>query len=38
MMMDSNMLKVDGKIPLHNRWFFKFNDMFDDILESVKFI
>jgi hypothetical protein len=31
-MMDSNMLKVDGKVPIHNRWFFKFCDMFDDML------
>ena len=29
-MMDSNMLKVDGKVPPHNMWFFTFLSMFED--------
>ena len=38
MMLDSNMLKVDGKIPTHNLWFFKFCDIFDDLINQVRFI
>lgn len=38
LMMDSSMLKVDKKIPTHNRWFFKFNELFEDILQKVRFI
>ncbi len=38
MMLDGNMLKVDGKVPPHNYWFFKFSDMFEDIIEKVRFV
>jgi hypothetical protein len=32
-MMDSTMLKTENnKIPLHNMWFFKFHEMFDDLI------
>jgi hypothetical protein len=37
-MMDSHMLKVDGKIPSHNMWFFKFISMFEHELEKVRFV
>jgi hypothetical protein len=37
-MLDSNMLKVDGKVPPHNFWFFKFATMFEPDLKSVRFI
>lgn len=37
--LDSSMLRnSDGKVPYQNVWFFKFCDMFDDILEKVRFI
>jgi len=29
MMMDSKMLKVEGRVPSHNFWFFKFCSMFE---------
>jgi len=29
LMMDSNMLKPNGKVPAHNFWFFKFASMFE---------
>lgn len=29
-MMSSDMLKVNGKIPSYNMWFFKFLAMFED--------
>ena len=38
MMMDSSMLKVDGKIPSHNFWFFKFANMFEGELKQARFI
>ena len=38
MMLNSNMLKIDGKIPNHNMWFFKFCDMFDDVIDRIRFI
>ena len=38
LMMDSSMLKVEKKIPTHNRWFFKFNELFEDVLEKARFI
>lgn len=38
MMMDSNMLKVDGKVPSHNFWFFKFASMFEADLKSARFL
>lgn len=38
LMLDSNMLKVDGKVPPHNFWFFKFATMFEPDLKSVRFI
>jgi phosphoenolpyruvate synthase/pyruvate phosphate dikinase len=38
MMLSSNMLKVDGKIPTHNLWFFKFGDMFDEAIDRIRFI
>ena len=28
-MMDSSMLKPQGKVPPHNFWFFKFANMFE---------
>lgn len=37
-MMDSKMLMVDGKVPPHNYWFFKFSDLFADVLEKVRFV
>lgn len=37
-MMDSNMLKVEGQIPSHNFWFFKFATMFEAELKQVRFI
>lgn len=38
-MMDSSMLKTDNnKVPTHNFWFFKFHEMFDDIVERARFI
>ena len=37
-MMDSNMLKVEGKIPSHNMWLFKFLMMFENDLEKVRFV
>ena len=36
--MDSNMLKVQGKIPSHNTWFFKFLAMFEHELQKVRFV
>nr|BAJ98389.1 predicted protein [Hordeum vulgare subsp. vulgare] len=30
MMMESMQLKVEGKVPNHNFWFFKFATMFDN--------
>jgi hypothetical protein len=38
LMMDGNMLKVDGKVPTHNFWFFKFCTMFEGELEKVRFV
>jgi hypothetical protein len=38
MMMDSAMLKVDGKVPPHNFWFFKFATMFEAELKQARFI
>lgn len=38
MMLSSSMLKVNGKVPAHNYWFFKFADLFDDIMEKVRFV
>lgn len=38
MMMDSNMLKVNGKVPSHNFWFFKFASMFEADLKCVRFV
>lgn len=38
MVMDATQLKVGGKVPDHNKWFFKFVEMFDDCLEKVRFI
>jgi len=35
MMLNSTILKVDGKIPVHNIWFFKFCDMFDELIDRV---
>ena len=29
-MMNGNMLKVNGKVPPHNFWFFKFDNMFEN--------
>jgi hypothetical protein len=37
-MMEADMLKVEKKIPTHNRWFFKFNELFEDILEKARFV
>ena len=37
-MMDSQMLKIEGKIPSHNLWFFKFISMFEHELEKVRFV
>lgn len=38
-MMDSAMLKTENnKIPTHNLWFFKFHEMFDDLIERARFI
>lgn len=38
-MMDSSMLKTENnKIPIHNMWFFKFHEMFDDMIERARFI
>ena len=37
-MMDGNMLKVDGRVPSHNFWFFKFCSMFEGELEKVRFV
>jgi hypothetical protein len=38
-MMDSTMLKNENnKIPTHNLWFFKFHEMFDDMVERARFI
>ena len=37
-MMDSSMLKVEGKVPTHNFWFFKFASMFENELKSARFI
>ena len=38
-MMDAGMLRADsGRIPTHNMWFFKFHEMFDDLLERARFI
>jgi hypothetical protein len=38
LMMDGNMLKVEGKVPTHNFWFFKFCTMFEGELEKVRFV
>jgi hypothetical protein len=38
MMMDSSMLKVEGRVPSHNFWFFKFCSMFEGELEKVRFV
>jgi hypothetical protein len=38
LMMDSNMLKVEGQVPAHNFWFFKFATMFEAELKQVRFI
>ena len=38
MMLSSHNLKIDGKIPTHNMWFFKFCDMFDEAIDRVRFI
>lgn len=38
MMLTADMLKVDGKIPNHNFWFFSFSDMFDSEIDKVRFI
>jgi len=38
LMMDGNSLKVDGKVPPHNFWFFKFCSMFENDLEKVRFV
>ena len=38
MMMDGNMLKVDGKVPSHNFWFFKFATMFEADLKCARFV
>lgn len=38
MMMDGNMLKVNGKVPSHNFWFFKFASMFEPDLKCVRFL
>lgn len=38
MMMDSSMLKVEGKVPTHNYWFFKFATMFEADLKQARFI
>ncbi len=38
MMLNPNQLKVDGKAPVHNIWFFKFCDMFDEVIDRVRFI
>lgn len=38
-MMDSSHLRNESnKIPAHNMWFFKFHEMFDDMLERARFI
>lgn len=37
-MMDSTMLKVEGKVPPHNFWFFKFATMFEAELKTARFI
>jgi hypothetical protein len=37
-MMDSAMLKVEGRIPAHNFWFFKFATMFEAELKQARFI
>lgn len=29
MMMDGSQLKLHGKVPAHNFWFFKFASMFE---------
>jgi hypothetical protein len=38
MMLTADMLKVDGKVPNHNFWFFAFSDMFDADIDKVRFI
>lgn len=35
--LESSMLKIDGKVPLHNFWFFKFCSMFEAEIETVRF-
>lgn len=34
-MMESSMLKIDGKVPPHNFWFFKFCSLFEQDLEKL---
>lgn len=31
-------LRVDGKVPLHYRWFFKFGELFDGLIEKVRIL
>lgn len=38
MILNSNMMKIDGKVPLYNIWFFKFCDIFDEAIDRVRFI
>lgn len=38
LMMDSGMLKVEGRVPTHNFWFFKFATMFEAELKQARFI
>lgn len=37
-MMEPSMLKVEGKVPSHNFWFFKFCSLFEQELEKVRFV
>jgi hypothetical protein len=30
MILDGHMLKVNGRVPLHNQWMFLFANMFED--------
>jgi hypothetical protein len=31
-------LKVDGRIPVHYRWFFKFGELFDGLVDKTRII
>ena len=31
-------LKVDGRIPPHYRWFFKFGELFDGLVDRTRIL